>query len=78
MKISASLLQTISLALIIPCAASCIEKQPEIACKKPLMLKDSQRVKAPVADSLKPVVADTVKVNPHIKTAESCPPCGRG
>jgi hypothetical protein len=78
MKISASLLQAISLALIIPCATSCIEKQPELACKKPLILKDSQRVKAPVTDSLKSALADTVKVNSNIKTAESCPPCGKG
>lgn len=75
MKITASLLQTISVALVIPCfTVSCTGKQDDIAQRSRVHTRDTTHHPGQVR------IADTLKTDSLILDDSGfyCPPCGRG
>lgn len=74
MKIANTLLQAISLALIIPAATACTENDSREIARKTTAHEYADSLKRPVT------VKDTLKtdsVRPRI-SKDYCPPCGRG
>ena len=76
MKIAASLLQTMSLALLIPCAVSCGDVHSQMVKHKVSSRKDSLKVRS--SDSLKAVSRDSLRLKAVPRTPKYCPGCGMG
>lgn len=76
MKIAASLLQTMSLAVLIPCAASCGDAHTQTLKHKIFSRKDS--VKTRPSDSLKAIPGDSIPMKLTPRTPKYCPGCGMG
>lgn len=79
MKLAPSLLQAISLAMLIPCVASVSEAQAQTVKQTVKAGKDSARVAMPLKkDSIATLKIKTGKLKPIFKKEDYCPPCGRG